>query len=105
MINLKTYPSSKEFGKPFTFTQESYDNFYLTTIKNINIDGNTIGYLAISENANDIKVAINERKNFVIRTAILVAIVIIIFSFVLNRFFLKPIKKSSFVYKYYKRQK
>ena len=89
---LKTYPSSKEFGKPFTFTQESYDNFYLTTIKNINIDGNTIGYLAISENANDIKVAINERKNFVIRTAILVAIVIIIFSFVLNRFFLKPIK-------------
>ena len=89
---LKTYPSSKEFGKPFTFTQESYDNFYLTTIKNINIDGNMIGYLAISENANDIKVAINERKNFVIRTAILVAIVIIIFSFVLNRFFLKPIK-------------
>ena len=89
---LKTYPSSKEFGKPFTFTRESYDNFYLTTIKNINIDGNTIGYLAISENANDIKVAINERKNFVIRTAILVAIVIIIFSFVLNRFFLKPIK-------------
>ena len=89
---LETYASSKEFGKPFTFTQKSYDNFYLTTIKNINIDGNMIGYLAISENANDIKVAINERKNFVIRTAILVAIVIIIFSFVLNRFFLKPIK-------------
>ena len=89
---LETYANSKEFGKPFTFTQESYDNFNLTTIKNINIEGSTIGYIAITENANDIKVAINERKNFIIRTAILVAIVIIIFSFVLNRFFLKPIR-------------
>ena len=51
-----------------------------------------IGYLAISENANDIKAAIDERKTFIIRTAIAVGIVIIIFSFVLNRYFLKPIK-------------
>ena len=51
-----------------------------------------IGYLAITENANDIKAAINERKTFVIRTAIAVGIVILIFSFVLNRYFLKPIK-------------
>ena len=48
--------------------------------------------MAIIENANDVKVAINERKNFIIRTAILVVIVILIFSFVLNRYFLKPIK-------------
>ena len=51
-----------------------------------------IGYLAISENANDIKTAIDERKTFIIRTAIAVGIVILIFSFVLNRYFLKPIK-------------
>ena len=51
-----------------------------------------MGYLAIIENANDIKVAIAERKNFIIRTAILVVIVILIFSFVLNRYFLKPIR-------------
>ena len=48
--------------------------------------------MAISENANDVKTAINERKNFIIRTEAVVAIVIIIFSFVLNRYFLKPIK-------------
>ena len=36
--------------------------------------------------------AINERKTFILRTAIFVAIVIFIFSFVLNRYFLKPIK-------------
>ena len=55
-------------------------------------DGKNIGYLAISENANEVKAAINERKSFVIRTAIAVGIVILIFSFVLNRYFLKPIK-------------
>ena len=51
-----------------------------------------IGYLAITENANDIRSAINERKFFILRTAIFVGIVIFIFSFVLNRYFLKPIK-------------
>ena len=51
-----------------------------------------IGYLAITENANDVKAAIDERKTFIIRTAIAVGIVIFIFSFVLNRYFLKPIK-------------
>ena len=56
------------------------------------LDGNNIGYLAISENANDIRSAINERKNFILRTAIFIGIVIFIFSFVLNRYFLKPIK-------------
>ena len=54
--------------------------------------GKNIGYLAITENANDIKAAIDERKSFIIRTAIAVGIVILIFSFVLNRYFLKPIK-------------
>ena len=51
-----------------------------------------MGFLVVSENANEIKTAINERKNFIIRTAILVTIVILVFSFVLNRYFLKPIK-------------
>ena len=64
----------------------------LTTIKNVKFDGENIGYLVISENANEIRTAINERKSFVIRTAFIVAIVIFIFSFVLNRYFLKPIK-------------
>ena len=48
--------------------------------------------MAISENANEIRTAINERKSFIIRTAFLVVIVILIFSLVLNIYFLKPIK-------------
>ena len=89
---ITDYSSSSQFGKPYTFTQETYDQFLLTTIKNVNDGEKNIGYLALSENANDIKAAIEERKNFIIRTAIVVTIVILIFSFVLNRYFLKPIK-------------
>ena len=89
---LYNYAGSKKFGIPFTFTQEEFNKFKLTTIKNVMQDGKNIGYLAITENANDIKAAIDERKSFIIRTAIAVGIVILIFSFVLNRYFLKPIK-------------
>ena len=89
---LINYSTSAEFGNSFTFTQESYDQFLLTTIKNVNNNGQNIGYLAISENANDIRAAINERKSFIMRTVAVVAIVILIFSYVLNRYFLKPIK-------------
>ena len=83
------YAESKDLGKPFTFTQENYDQFLLTTIKNVNIDGNNIGFLAITENVNDIRTAINERKSFIVRTAFAVAIVILIFSIVLNKIFFK----------------
>jgi len=89
---LTNYSLSKDYGKPFTFTQEGYDQFLLTTVKNVILNENTIGYLAITENANDIKSAIEERKTFILRTAIFIGIVIFIFSFVLNRYFLKPIK-------------
>jgi len=89
---LTNYSWSKDYGKPFTFIQEGYDQFLLMTVKNVTLDGNNIGYLAISENANDIKSAIDERKTFILRTAIFIGIVIFIFSFVLNKYFLKPIK-------------
>tara|TARA_B100000427_G_scaffold299520_1_gene281255 strand:- start:900 stop:2432 length:1533 start_codon:yes stop_codon:yes gene_type:complete len=89
---LKNYSNSTDFGKPYTFIEETYDQFLLITIKSVMVNDKISGYLAVSENANDVKAAINERKNFIIRTAILLVIVIMIFSYVLNRYFLKPIK-------------
>ena len=89
---VENYALSKEIGKPFTFIEENYNQFILVTLKNVSNETGNIGYIAISENSLDIKAAIEERKNFILRTAILVAIVILIFSFVLNRYFLKPIK-------------
>ena len=88
----KDYFNSKEYGKPFTYTEEYYDQFILNTLKNFIIGDKNVGYILVAERANDIKTAIDERKNFVIRTAILVTLVIFVFSFVLNRYFLKPIK-------------
>jgi two-component system sensor histidine kinase ChvG len=89
---LFNYAGSKNFGIPFTFTQQEFNNFKLTTIKNVFRDEVNIGYLAITENANDVRAAIDERKTFILRTAFAVGIVILIFSFVLNRYFLKPIQ-------------
>ena len=89
---LFNYAGSKNFGIPFTFTQQEFNDFKLTTIKNVFIDDKNIGYIAITENANDVRAAIDERKTFIIRTAFAVGIVILIFSFVLNRYFLKPIQ-------------
>ena len=89
---LIEYSESKYFGIPYSYTEETYNQFLLTTIKSVNLNSKNVGYLAISENATEIRAAINERKSFIIRTAIVVALVILIFSFVLNRYFLKPIK-------------
>ena len=72
---LLNYASSKNFGTPFTFTQEEFNKFKLTTIKNVMQKGENIGYLAITENANDVKAAIDERKTFVIRTALALSLI------------------------------
>jgi len=74
---IENYSKSNEIGKPYTLVEENYNKFILITLKNVsNEDGNK-GYIAISENSLDIKNAIEERKNFILRTAILVAIVIL----------------------------
>ena len=89
---LLNYAGSKKNGIPFTFTQQEFNNFKLTTIKNVFKENKNIGYIAIIENANDVKAAIDERKTFIVRNAFAVGVVILIFSFVLNRYFLKPIR-------------
>ena len=89
---LTDYSKSEKSGNPYTFIQENYNQFKLTTIKDVKREGSNVGYLAITEIANDIKTATDERKAFVIRTAISVGFVILIFSFVLSRYFIKPIQ-------------
>jgi two-component system sensor histidine kinase ChvG len=49
------------------------------------------GYIVVSEEANDILNAVKERKAFIIRTVLAVALVILIFSLFLNKYILKPI--------------
>ncbi|MDA9647835.1 HAMP domain-containing histidine kinase [Candidatus Pelagibacter sp.] len=89
---LNEYINSDNYGNSYTFTQEDPNQFKLITIQNVIKNKLNIGYLAITENANEIRTATNERKAFVIRTAIAVGFVILIFSFVLSRYFIKPIQ-------------
>ena len=89
---LKSYYNSDNYGNYYTFTEDNLNQFKVTTVKNVKSDENVLGFIVISENANEIKTAIDERRAFVIRTAISVGFVILIFSFVLSRYFIKPIQ-------------
>ena len=89
---LENYYNSDDYGNYYTFTQDNLNQFKVTTVKNVKSDENNLGFIVISENANEIKTAIDERRAFVIRTAISVGFVILIFSFVLSRYFIKPIQ-------------
>ena len=89
---LERYKNSDNYGNYYTFTEDNLNQFKVTTVKNVKSDENNLGFIVISENANEIKTAIDERRAFVIRTAISVGFVILIFSFVLSRYFIKPIQ-------------
>ena len=52
--------------------------------------------ITISEISNEINIAVQERKNFVIRSVLIAAIVIIIFSLFLNNYIIKPIRSLNF---------
>ena len=72
-------------------TSDKKNNFFVSTLSKIKFQNDDIGYIVVSEQANDINTAVKERKAFIIRTMIAVAIVILIFSLFLNKYILKPI--------------
>ena len=74
-----------------TLTDDEKNNFIVSTLSKIKSQDRDIGYIVVSEQANDIITAVKERKAFIIRTMIAVAIVILIFSLFLNKYILKPI--------------
>ena len=78
-------------GEIMTLTDDEKNNFIVSTLSKIKFEERDIGYIVVSEQANDITTAVKERKAFIIRTMIAVAIVILIFSLFLNKYILKPI--------------
>ena len=53
--------------------------FVVSTYNKIEIDNNIVGFIKVSEQANDILIAVEERKNFIIRTVLAIALLILIF--------------------------
>ncbi len=88
---IKKILKNKSNNEPSTISEVTQNNFYVRTIDKIIIADKEVGYIVVSEEANDIINAVKERKDFIIRTVLAVALVIVIFSLFLNKYILKPI--------------
>ena len=89
--SIKEILSEKFKGDALTISEIEKNNFMVKTLSSINLGNENIGYILVSEQANDILNAVKERKDFIIRTVFAVALVILIFSLFLNKYILKPI--------------
>ena len=89
--NIKEIILNKYIDQPITLAEITKNDFFVSTLNKVKIDENDIGFIVVSEQANEIITAVKERKAFIVRTMIAVAIVILIFSLFLNKYILKPI--------------
>ena len=83
--------------EPIVIENKIKNNFFVQTLSKVTIEKKVLGYILVSEQADEILIAVQERKNFIIRTVLAIALVIFIFSIFLNKYILKPI---SFLVKY-----
>ena len=94
---IKNTILNKLENEPFVIESEIKKDFLVQTLDKVLIEEEKVGYILVSEQSNEILVAVDERKNFITRTVLAVALVILIFSIFLNKYILKPI---SFLVKY-----
>ena len=78
--------------KVLTFSKKIKENFIVVSLSSLFLNNENKGFIVITEDSNDIQNAVIERKNFVIRTALSVAAIILIFSIFLNANIIKPIR-------------
>jgi len=89
---VKNYSKQKDKETKLIISETINNNFYVITINSVKVDNENKGYIVVSEISNDILVAVDERKNFILRTVFSIALVILIFSVFLNKYILKPIR-------------
>jgi two-component system, OmpR family, sensor histidine kinase ChvG len=89
--NIKEMILNQYDEQPITLAETIKNNFFVSTLSKVIIDNEDIGFIVVSEQANEIVTAVKERKAFIVRTMIAVVIVILIFSLFLNKYILKPI--------------
>ncbi len=88
---VKKLISNKKSEEPLVFQTTEGTNFYVKTLGNVRVKDEILGYIMVTEQANEILTAVTERRNFILRTVLAIAIAIFIFSIFLNRYILKPI--------------
>jgi len=89
---LKEYFRQKNINDKLVISENINNNFYVITINSVSINDQNKGYIVVSEISNDILLAVEERKNFILRTVFSITLVILIFSVFLNKYILKPIR-------------
>jgi len=94
---IKNTILNKLKNEHFVIESKIKKDFFVQTLDKVLIEEEKVGYILVSEQSNEILVAVDERKDFIIRTVLAVALVIFIFSVFLNKYILKPI---SFLVKY-----
>ncbi len=82
---------NKYQNEPITISENIKNNFFVSTLSKIELNKEELGFIVVSEEANEILNAVKERKAFIIRTVLSVTLVILIFSLFLNKYILKPI--------------
>ena len=87
----KNLLANKKKDEPLIYEIKEGDNLYIKTLNHVKVEGEILGYIMVTEQANEILTAVEERKNFIIRTVLAIAIVIFIFLIFLNKYILKPI--------------
>jgi two-component system sensor histidine kinase ChvG len=83
--------------EPLIIENKIKKDFFVQTLSMVLIEDIKVGYILVGEQSNEILVAVDERKDFIIRTVLVLALAILIFSVFLNKYILKPI---SFLVKY-----
>jgi two-component system sensor histidine kinase ChvG len=94
---IKNTILNKIKNEPLVIENKIKKDFFVQTLNKVSINNRKVGYILVSEQSNEILVAVDERKDFIIRTVLAIALAILIFSVFLNKYILKPI---SFLVKY-----
>ena len=87
--------NSKLNQKFYISSENKNNNLIIHTSSIINSENDNV-IITISEISNEISIAVQERKNFVLRSVLIAAIVIMIFSLFLNNYIIKPIRSLNF---------
>ena len=94
---IKTTILNKLKDEPLVIESKVKKDLFVQTLSKVLVRDEKVGYILVGEQSNEILVAVDERKDFIIRTVLALALAILIFSVFLNKYILKPI---SFLVKY-----
>ena len=71
--NISNLISIKKNEEPIVIEIKENNNFFIKTLNGLKIDSKVLGYIQVTEQANEILTAVEERRNFILRTVLAIA--------------------------------